>query len=75
MTANRDKSNNVQRWSTMVLELTASGHKPKDKSYWAAAVRALLVFDWTWHGHKTVQNWPSISQCNRHTKRNNGNVV
>jgi hypothetical protein len=49
MTAKRDKSNNVQIWSTTALEFTATVHKPKDKSYRAAARRALLVFDWTGH--------------------------
>jgi hypothetical protein len=45
MTVNRDKSNDAQRWSTTALEFTATVHKPKDKSYWAAARRALIVFD------------------------------
>jgi hypothetical protein len=45
ITATRDKANNVQRWSTMALEFIASVNKPKDKSYWAAVMRALIVFD------------------------------
>jgi hypothetical protein len=49
MTATKDKSNDLQRWSTTALEFTASVHKPKDKLYWAAARRALLMFDWMGH--------------------------
>jgi hypothetical protein len=50
MTATRDKASNVQRWSTTALEFTASVHKPKDKSYWAAARQALILYDWMGHG-------------------------
>jgi hypothetical protein len=32
------------------LGLTVSVHKPKEKSYGAAARRALRVFDWMGHG-------------------------
>jgi hypothetical protein len=45
MTATRDKTNNVQRWSTTALEFTALVHKLKYESYWEAAKRALTVFD------------------------------
>jgi hypothetical protein len=55
MTAKRDESNNVQRWSTTALEFTASVHKLKDKSYWAAARRALLIFDWMEHGRNRAK--------------------
>jgi hypothetical protein len=70
MTATRDKANNVQRWPTTALKFTASVHKPNDKSYWAAARRALIVYDWM--GRVTLA---SHSQCNRHTKQNVGNAV
>jgi hypothetical protein len=33
MTANRDKFNNVQRWSKTALEFTATIHKPNNPSY------------------------------------------
>ena len=55
MTTNRDKANNVQRWSTTALEFTASVHKPNDNSYWAAARRALIVFDWMGHGRNRAK--------------------
>jgi hypothetical protein len=55
MTANRDKSNNVQQWSTMAVGLTASVNKPKNKSYCAAARRALIVFDWMGHNRNRAK--------------------
>jgi hypothetical protein len=55
MTANRDKTNDAQRWSTTALEFTASVHKPKDKSYWAAARLAMMVFDWMGHGRNRAK--------------------
>jgi hypothetical protein len=44
MTANRD-----QRWTTTALSFASSTHPPKDKSYWAAARRTLIVFYWVGH--------------------------
>jgi hypothetical protein len=55
MTATRDKSNGVQRWSTTALEFTASVHKPKDKSYLAAAKQAFILFDWMGHGRNRAK--------------------
>ena len=55
MTTRRDKANNDQRWSSTALEFTASIHPPKDKSYWAAARRALIVFDWMGHGRNRAK--------------------
>ena len=50
MTANRDQWNDVQRWTTTALSFASSVHPPKDESYWAAARRTLIVFDWVGHG-------------------------
>jgi len=55
MTSKRDKENNEHRWSTTALEFTASVHKPQNKSYWAAARRALIVFDWMGHGRNRAK--------------------
>jgi hypothetical protein len=55
MTASRDRFNNVQRWTKTALEFTASIHKPKNQSYWAAARRALIVFDWMGHGRNRAK--------------------
>jgi hypothetical protein len=55
MAATRDKENNVQRCSFTALEFTASVHKPKNKSYWAAVRRALTVFDWIRHRHNRAK--------------------
>jgi hypothetical protein len=55
MTAKRDESNNVQRWSYTALEFTASVHKLKDKSYWAAARQTLMIFDWMGHGRNRAK--------------------
>ena len=55
MTLRRDEANQVQRWTRTALSFTHSVHPPKNKSHWAAARRALLVFDWMGHGRNRAK--------------------
>jgi hypothetical protein len=55
MTKLRDTENEVERWTTTSLAFAAKVHPPKDPSYWAAARRALIVFDWMGHGRNRAK--------------------
>ena len=50
MTTNRDQWNEEERWASTALSFASKVHPPKDPSFWAAARRALIVFDWVGHG-------------------------
>jgi hypothetical protein len=50
MTDTRDQRNEEQRWTSTALSFASKVHPPKDKSFWAAARRTLIVFDWVGHG-------------------------
>jgi hypothetical protein len=50
MTETRDTSNTEQRWTSTALSFASKIHPPKDPSLWAAARRALIIYDWVGHG-------------------------
>jgi hypothetical protein len=60
MTTNQDQWNEEQRWTTTALSFASKLHPPKDKSFWAAARRALIIFDWIGHGRNRAK------QCSLH---------
>jgi hypothetical protein len=60
MTANRDQWNDTQRWVTTATAFASKIHPPQDKSFWAAARRALIIFDWLGHGRNRSK------QCKLH---------
>jgi hypothetical protein len=55
MTTTRDNNNNEHRWSSTALAFTAVVHPPKNTSYWAAARRAVIIFDWMGHGRNRAK--------------------
>jgi hypothetical protein len=60
MTETRDTNNNEQRWTSTALSFASKIHPPKDPSFWAAARRALIIYDWVGHGRNRGK------QCNLH---------
>ena len=60
MTTQRDCSNDENRWTSTALAFASKIHPPKNTSFWAAARRALIIFDWMGHGrNKAKQIDPS----------------
>ena len=55
MTTTRDQWNSEQRWSSTGLSFTSNIHQPKDQSFWAAARRTLVVYDWLGHGRNRAK--------------------
>ena len=55
MTTNRDQWNSEQRWTTTGLSFTSNIHQPKDQSFWAAARRTLVIYDWLGHGRNRAK--------------------
>jgi hypothetical protein len=68
MTAKRDEANSTNRWSSTALAFTAAVHPPKNRSYWAAARRAVIVFDWMGHGRNRAK-LPSLNPTQRDHER------
>jgi len=65
----RDLSNNCKRWTSTSLAFAHKVHPPKNRSYWAAARRALVAFDWIGHGRNrakpTNQSSPTTEDSSR----------
>ena len=55
MTTSRDRYNDEGRWTSTALSFASTIHPPKDKSFWAATRRALIVFDWIGHGRNRAK--------------------
>ena len=51
----RDQHNGEQRWASTALSFASTVHPPTDGSFWAAARRALLIFDWLGHGRNRAK--------------------
>jgi hypothetical protein len=56
----RDIRNEEQRWESTALSFASKVHPAKDKSFWAAARRSLIVYDWLGHGRNRAK------MCNLH---------
>jgi len=63
MLRKRDGNNEEQRWTSTAIEFACNIHPPKNKSFWAAARRSLIMFDWIGHGRNLAKMIP------RHTTR------
>jgi hypothetical protein len=55
MTTKRDTHHNHHYWSTTSFSFANKMHPLKNKSYWTAARRALIIFDWVGHGRNRAK--------------------
>jgi hypothetical protein len=55
MTKTRDNYNDEQRWTTTALSFASKVHPLRDNSFWTAARRALIVYDWLGHGRNRAK--------------------
>lgn len=60
MTTYRDSWNDEHRWSSTALSFASAIHPPQDSSFWAAARRSLIIYDWGGHGRNRAK------QCKLH---------
>ena len=60
MTTSRDQSNDEEYWTSTALSFANTIHPLKDKSFWAATRRTLIIFDWLGHGRNRAK------LCNLH---------
>ena len=58
MTSLRDRENQESRWTSTALAFANTVHPPQNTSYWAAARRALIIFDWLGHGRNKAKPIP-----------------
>ena len=55
-TATRDKSNTTRRWHSTAYSFANQIHPTRGKSYWAAARRTKIAFDWVGHGRNRAKH-------------------
>ena len=54
-TRSRDRDSHDPTWSTTAFSFAHAIHPTKDRSYWAAARRTMIVFDWVGHGRNRAK--------------------
>jgi hypothetical protein len=54
--ANRDRSNTNERWASTAYAFADKLHPLQNQSYWTAARRAVIAFDWIGHGRNRAKS-------------------